>query len=92
VLEPLRIYQLLRQEWGAQDKPGSSSSSSSVGSGSSDDGVVIKASSFDAFVDAALDALPTLNLTVVTGEDQAGAKYAVLHCLYSVWARLLHMC
>jgi hypothetical protein len=69
VLEPLRIYQLLRQEWGGQDKPGSSSSSAGSSRGSSDDAVVIKASSFDAFVDAVLDALPTLNLTVVTGKS-----------------------
>jgi hypothetical protein len=62
VLEPLRIYQLLRQEWGGQDKRVGSSSSSS------DDDVVIKASSFDAFVDAVLGVLPSLNLTVVTGE------------------------
>jgi hypothetical protein len=75
VLEPLRIYQLLRQEWGAHNKRGSSGSGSSSGSSSrgsrssSNDSVVIKASSFDAFVDAVLDALPTLNLTVVTGEE-----------------------
>ncbi|KAF6263057.1 hypothetical protein COO60DRAFT_1635480 [Scenedesmus sp. NREL 46B-D3] len=60
VLEPLRAYQLLRQEWGGTAKPDSSSSSNGT--------VVIKASSFDAFVDAVLEALPTLNLTIVTGE------------------------
>ncbi|WIA38239.1 hypothetical protein OEZ86_001582 [Tetradesmus obliquus] len=82
VLEPLRIYQLLRQEWAGSGKPGSSSSSGGSSSSSSSSGgssssssssrgsssVVIKASSFDAFVDAVLEALPTLNLTVVTGE------------------------
>jgi len=31
--------------------------------------VTVKASSFDEFVDAVLDALPRLNLPVVTGEE-----------------------
>jgi hypothetical protein len=52
ISEPLRIYELLRKEWGEQ--------------------AVITASSLDAFVDAVYEALPQLNLTVVTGEGGVG--------------------
>ena len=49
VFEPLRIYELLYEEWGADAH--------------------VTASTFDAFVDAVYEALPQLNLTVVTGKQ-----------------------
>lgn len=71
VSEPLLIYDLLRQDWMPPSTTSSGSNaggSSSTGSGSGPGGARVFASSFDAFVDEVLAALPSLNLPVVTGE------------------------
>eukprot|EP00775_Hariotina_reticulata_P006744 gene6744-6964_t len=75
VSEPLRVFELLRQDWASNSAESNSSSSQAATSKASCTGcgpdvpdVTLRASSFDDFVDAVLEALPRLNLTVVNGE------------------------
>jgi hypothetical protein len=78
VAEPLRVFELLREDWSSSSIGNSSSSSSSSQGVTSTGGcrdcgpdgqeLTVKASSFDDFVDAVLEALPRLNLSVVTGK------------------------
>lgn len=62
MLEPLEIFELLRQDWSSHDPSGSPE-----GDDSSRGHAKVFASSFGAFVDEVLKVLPSLNLPVVTG-------------------------
>jgi hypothetical protein len=72
VLEPLRIFQLLRQQWTAGSAAGDGATARQAGGQNSaaiaGSSTVVQASSFDKFVGEVLSALPRLNLTVVTAE------------------------
>lgn len=77
VADPLKMFEVLREEWensssidAAAGLPRADSANPAAAGTwqGSTDRVTVVASSFDAFVDAVWDALPTLNLTVFTGE------------------------
>lgn len=88
--DPIKMLKVLREDWGAAngtsvdgDEGGAAAPAAAAASAASDGGNVIITSTFDAFVDAVLEALPRLNLTVVTGVLRGSLASA---CRGAAWA------